>query len=292
VDELVALALRLDRDARSLWYWRVVGELHTRGDQSMFETASRFAIDGPGERERILGIDILDHLGGEQGDPGPFVDQSVLLVEGLAGPGQSAGVLRAAIEALRGFRDNRSTPVSTAVVLAHVNHPDPAVRRAVAHALAPPGVCDNPPPAAVLDAVFALVEDTDADVRGWATFALAHFDVNTPAVRDALAARLGDTHDIAVEALRGLASRHDPRALEPTIRWLEMRDRPPGDFILEVLDAAQTLADSRCLPALHALRDEWDEDPKAFRDARDESRRTSGLAAAIEACERGAGPTE
>jgi hypothetical protein len=49
-DELVATALRLDRDSRSRWYWRVVGELRERGDQSMFEIAGSLVVDGPGER--------------------------------------------------------------------------------------------------------------------------------------------------------------------------------------------------------------------------------------------------
>jgi len=288
-DELVAMALELDRGPFLRWYWRVVGELRMRGDQSTFERASSLVIDGPGERERMLGVDILARLGAEEPSPTPFLEQSLPLVESCAGPDQSAGMIAAAVKALDAFGDERAM----AVVLANVNHLDPAVRAAVARAL--PHVSDRPPPPAVVDALLALMEDADSEVRDCATFALAsQTDVDTPEVRDALFARIGDEGRdgaVAVEALRGLACRHDPRALEPTIRWLETPDRLPGDyFIFGILEAAQTLADSRCLPLLHALCDEWNEDPNAFRNERDERRLKGALAEAIRECEPGPAP--
>jgi HEAT repeat protein len=267
VDELVTLALRFDPE-ESHEYWAPVYELYERGDRSTFEKARSLVIDGPGEPERILGIHILAQLGLREGRP--FLEESLPLVEGFADPGQSARVLGAAVIALWHHGDRRSAPI----LLAHANHPDPEVRFAVAYAL--PSISDDPPPRAVLDALFALMEDTNSHVRYWATVGLgADLEVDTPEVRDALAARIGDggkESAIEGEALRGLARRHDPRALEPVTRWLESRDPDPGELILEV---AAALADNRCLPALYALREDWDTE-------------RYWLDAAIEACEGGA----
>ncbi len=268
VDELVALALRFDDESDE--YWAPVRELHGRGAAATFERARSLVTDGPGERERILGIHILAQLGGR---PGPFHEESRPLVEGLAGAGQSAHMTHEALIALGHLGDERSLPV----LLAHADHPADEVRYAVAVTL--PRVSCDPPPQAVLDALFALMEDTDSEIRDWATFGLgAQLAVDTPEVRDALAARIGDEGedgDVGGEALAGLARRHDSRALEPILHWLERRDPHPGTLILE---AAAELADSRCLPALYALR--------ADDDDADDSSWTAALAAAIDACER------
>jgi len=268
VDELVALSLRLDDEEHE--YWRPIRELHERGDRPTFAKARSLVIDGPGERERILGIRILAQLG--PSERRPFLEESLPLVEHFAAPGQPARLLDDALIALGHLGDKRSTPV----VLAHANHPDPEVRYAVAWTL--PSVSGDPPPQAVLDALFALMEDTDPHVRDWATFGLGSLlEVDTPEVRDALAARIGDEGedgDFGGEALCGLARRHDPRALGPILECLEIRDPEPGSL---VLDAAQALADNRCLPALYALREVSNDEPWW----------PASLEAAIEACESG-----
>jgi hypothetical protein len=53
-------------------------------------------------------------------------------------------------------------------------------------------------------------------------------------------------------------------------------------------ELSNTPVDELVALALRTDRDshQYRRDPNAFRDARDERRRTSGLAAAIEACER------
>lgn len=60
---------------------------------------------------------------------------------------------------------------------------------------------------------------------------------------------------------------------------LKMRDPEPGSL---VLDAAEELADARCLPALYTLREVPNEDPCW----------AMSLASAIEACEGAATPAE
>jgi HEAT repeat protein len=91
-------------------------------------------------------------------------------------------------------------------------------------------------------------------------------EVDSPAIRDALAARLDDQEgDTAGEALLGLARRKDPRALEPLLIWL---DDQPGNLIVE---AAAALGSPRALAALLRLENEgWeagDARPSVLDDA-------------------------
>jgi methionyl-tRNA formyltransferase len=111
---------------------------------------------------------------------------------------------------------NLGEPHGTEWLLRLRRHPDAAVRDAVADALAGRG---DP---RALEALIELSADPDARIRDWATFALgALAQVDTPALRDALAERLDDEDsETAVEAMHGLALRGDTRAVEPLLRRL------------------------------------------------------------------------
>jgi HEAT repeat protein len=88
-------------------------------------------------------------------------------------------------------------------------HPDAQVRRGVVHGLM--GHDDDRAVAALI----GLSQDPDPSVRDWATFSLGvQTDRDTPEVREALAARLGepDPEDRG-DAILGLARRGDSRAL-------------------------------------------------------------------------------
>ena len=265
LDALFDLALGSDEESDE--YWRAVTELWRRGDRATFERACSLTQEAA-EPARIVGVDVLAQLG----EGRPFRSEAVPLLESLASPKESAALVDAAITALSHHGERSSEPV----VLAHVEHPDADVRFAVAFAL--PDVCEDPPTRSVVDALFALMEDEDAHVRDWATFGLGtRLDVDTPEIRDALFARIddeGEDGDVGGEALRGLAVRKDPRAIAPLLEWLAMRDPDPGDL---VIDAAEELADPACLPALYALRADWEE-----------GRWSGPLDDAIEACERSA----
>lgn len=160
----------------------------------------------------------------------------------------------AGVSALGQLYDPRALPG----ILRHAAYPSPDVRMAVAAAL--PGCMgagaeNDAGHAALIDAalstLIALARDEDADVRDWATFGLgSQLDVDTSAVREALADRLDDPEgDIAGEALVGLARRRDPRALPRILAWL---DGEPGNLIVE---AAEELAAPECLPALLRLKE-------------------------------------
>jgi hypothetical protein len=142
-------------------------------------------------------------------------------------------------------------------VLQLTQHDDPGVRRAAIFALPLLTGGDEPIPDMVVAAV-GLTTDPDKHVRDAACFALAEQwrDVDTRAVRDALAARLDDIdRDTRSEALVGLAYRQDPRAL-PRVR--EALSRPTGTLFRLELVAAGALSD----PQLHDLvlrhQEGWD----------------------------------
>jgi HEAT repeat protein len=105
------------------------------------------------------------------------------------------------------------------------DHGDPEVRVAVAQALGQ--LADSSP--ATVAALVLLSRDREDEVRSWATFALAAESLDGAAgVRDALAARLRDeSDDVRVEAVRGLARRGDPAAIDAAFELAPTRCRDP-----------------------------------------------------------------
>lgn len=130
-------------------------------------------------------------------------------------------------------------------VLSLAEHPDATVRRAVTQAL--PRLAAAPRPPAVIATLVRLSNDPVGEVRDWACYALGTLmsEVDTPALRDALAARLFDRDpNPRGEALLGLARRRDARALEA------VRIQLHGDHVrLPEIQAAGALGD----PSLHVL---------------------------------------
>jgi hypothetical protein len=163
-------------------------------------------------------------------------------------------------------------PEACLAVLPYAAHTDRQVRLAVAQA-APGGVADDRGVAEnVADVLISLSEDSDVDVRNWATFGLGTtLDVDGHDVRSALVARLDDASlEVVDEALVGLARRRDHRVLDPVRRRL---DDPSVSAL--VFEAATYLADATLLPALSAWGHELpdDSDIQAAVDACDPDRR-------------------
>jgi methionyl-tRNA formyltransferase len=111
-------------------------------------------------------------------------------------------------------------------------HPDEAVREAVAFALG------GRRGEAALAALIELSADPAPAVRDWATFALGTLsEADSPALRDALAARLDDPdEDTRLEAVHGLALRGDPRAEAPARELLAHNPREPGVWRRHLLE--------------------------------------------------------
>ena len=250
-DELIARALLLDGDDENddEEYWAIVADLQDRGDRRTFEAVRALCLHESDEA-RCLGVSVLGQLGYDDGRP--FLAESVPLVLALCGEGASEDLLAVCMHALGSLGDARGIEP----VLAQRDHADPIVRLAVAHAAE--GVAGDPPDPRVLDAVIALSADADADVRDWATFSLGSlFEVDTPAVRDALFARIGDADESAsAEALAGLSLRRDPRAGDEVMRRLQAAGSQPFDdpHVEDlIVESAARLGDPRFLPALRLL---------------------------------------
>ena len=137
-------------------------------------------------------------------------------------------------------------------------HPDAGVRDGVVSALAGR---TNP---LATNALIELSADPDPAIRDWATFALgALAQQDSPALRDALAARLEDADpETRIEAVHGLALRGDERAVEPALALLDGGE--PGDSVWTrhaLQEAAIRLGaqsgDERFAPHLPSLDDGW-----------------------------------
>lgn len=140
-------------------------------------------------------------------------------------------------------------------VLARTRSAAQTVRLEAARAI--PSCASHPEDERAIQALITLTADADDDVRDWATFGLGtQLDVDTPVVREALAARLEDPHDdTRAEAVVALAQRGDKRAFAPVLA--ELTSGCVGRLAVE---AAKLLADDRLLGPLLDLRDWWDPD--------------------------------
>ncbi|WP_406192880.1 HEAT repeat domain-containing protein [Kitasatospora sp. NBC_01560] len=151
-------------------------------------------------------------------------------------------VPRSLARAIEKTYDPRAVPVL--VTLA--GHPDAEVREQVARSFAE--VITGRPDGPDIRALITLSRDQDPHVRDWATFTLGvQAEVDSPAIRAALWERTADEHtETRTEAIRGLACRHDPRAV-PLLA--ELLGNPEGSHLL-TFSAAQITSSPEPLPAL------------------------------------------
>ncbi|WP_344135081.1 HEAT repeat domain-containing protein [Luedemannella flava] len=250
VADLVGLALRAvaagDEDGR----WQVVTHLHGEGGQPALD-AARELCGHEQAAHRELGADILSQVGGSKG---PLRYAAVRALLDTARDEQDPAVLRAIAVALGHRADARAIPVFARLR----SHPAAEVRDAVAF-----GLLDLPERAAN-DILIALSADPESGVRHWATFGLARMtDADFPELRDALAARAGDADlDTRVEAIHGLATRRDPRALPALLDSLTVLDAADGDVDGNLVDEAlfvlvASTGDPRLCPHVEARRVAW-----------------------------------
>src|SRR5262249_35911230 len=148
-------------------------------------------------------------------------------------------VVTAALYALAHLQ--RGGPSELAALTSHASAD---VRAALAYALGRRG---DPVSLATL---ITLSRDEDKDTRDWATFGLGSLcDVATPQIRDALAARLGDSdEEVRGEAMLGLAKRRDERAVAAILRELSN-----DDVLTLAVEAAAAWPRAEFLPDLEQL---------------------------------------
>lgn len=217
-EELAGRALRCavpDRDG-----WREpVAALWRRGDEESLEAALAWcASDDPARR--AFAADVLARLGATD-DSRPFAARALPALRELSAGARTPELIGACVTALGEQGETAALPE----ILRHTGHGDVRIRRRVAAALASLVSADHEEG---IGALTALSADIDHAVRERATTALAESGADTPAVREALAARLTDpVPATAAEAARGLATRGDPRAVDALARMLADSSLPP-----------------------------------------------------------------
>ncbi|MGW0117362.1 ankyrin repeat domain-containing protein [Streptomyces sp. NPDC003327] len=230
-EELASRALRCADPELDDWT-TVVAELAGRADEETFVSAAAWCAYRDPLR-RALGARVLGALPGFGASALPVLRR---LAAETVPPAREPAL--SVVTALGACGD----PAAVPELLAAARHPDAAVRRAVAGALAgivPPGHTE------ALGVLLDLSRDGDARVRDWATLALAELPDDTPLVREGLAERLDDDDpETAAEAARGLAIRQDPRAVDALAAILADAD-PEGAPRETALAALEFVRDDR-----------------------------------------------
>ncbi len=246
-DELLGLALTKDADRDNDDYWQPVAALQHRLPQ-IIETIQNLSNNND-DKSRDTAATILG-----QGWVGTKFasDRAAGILLRMLVQEQSTSVLVSIIFALGHLPDPRA--VEPLVSLR--SHVDAHVRYAIVSSLC--GCAEE-------QAIAALIErsaDEDRDVRNWATFGLgSQIDTDTPAIREALFARLKEEDDeIRGEALVGLARRGDTRMVAALLEELETQETDVlRDWILitEAAEAivahAKTSGSKECQPLLTRL---------------------------------------
>ncbi|HEX8626598.1 MAG TPA: HEAT repeat domain-containing protein, partial [Catenuloplanes sp.] len=233
--------------------WDLVCRLHRDGGLPALEAARQLCVSQDAA-QRQLGVDILGQLGiaaARAASRGPFRDAAVRQLLDTVRDEREGAVLQAIAVAFGHLGDARCVPPLGALR----THPDADVRCAVAFGLL------GLPERAALDLLVSLSADPEPRVRDWATFGLARQSAaDFAALRDALVRRLADPDlDTRAEAIHGLATRGDRRAIPPLLEALA-GPWPGSDphLIDEALYAlAATTGDQRLCAQITVRRDRW-----------------------------------
>src|SRR4051812_16530540 len=253
-----ALAAPDESDER----WDRIRELQYLASREVFDACLELIQSEDPER-REVGVDIVAQLGVsrevQRDDHGeyrlwehPFPRETADALLDLLEREKSPQVLDSIAAAFGHLQDDRAIePLSDLRT-----HPDEDVRMSIVFGLL--GHDDD----TAVDALVELSSDEDSDVRDWATFGLgSQIDRDTPQIREALAARIGDpdpdTHD---EAVLGLARRGDERSIAPLLAGID--DGWEGMIIDEALaEIGSRSTDPRLTPYVARFWERTEREP-------------------------------
>jgi HEAT repeat protein len=212
IDELFTQALsgEYEDDAP----WEAVHALRSIGTRQVFERAADLCKSND-PLSRARGADVLAQLGKTADHTSNnFPEESYSVITDLVQRETEPRPLAAGIAALGHLNNPLAVPLITNFSL----HPSPEVRFDVAFAL---GCFPNDPLSA--ETLLRLTQDTDEDVRDWATFGLGVLgNTDSDEIREALVRRLNDSdEDVREEAMVGLGKRGDQRVLSNLVASLE-----------------------------------------------------------------------
>lgn len=206
--------------------WEAVNALRSQGGREVFGRAAQW-LKSARPLERARAADILGQIGVGPGRAHESPTEACeLLIELLLGE-QHPRAAASALVALGHIQDSRALPV----IYRFIGNEDAVLRHAVAFALGcfVEDTASHP-------GLMLLMTDSDEDVRDWATFSLGVWgDLDSARVRDALARRLDDSFEnVRLEAIAGLAKRHDARVLPlliEALEWPEAQEDPEPKLI-------------------------------------------------------------
>lgn len=204
IDDLFACTLKGDYHDEAPWgAVRALGKLGTR---DVFDVAAKWCkSDDPLMRTR--GVDVLAQLGKTADHPmNSFPEEAYVIVSELIQHEKDLSPLGSAISALGHLESIAAVPL----IAAFRTHPSADIRLSVACSLG-----SFPNDDLSVENLLLLMEDSDEEVRDWATFGLGvQGDQDSPAIRDALYRNLSDaSEDVREEAMVGLGKRKDQRVL-------------------------------------------------------------------------------
>lgn len=234
VDELINAALCESDEHRR---WNIVSALHWRGNREALQRAAALC-ESHCSFERAIGAEILGQLGVPERS---FPPECGEILCRMLKTETDTNVLQTVLIALW----HLSCPAAIPIAARFAIHPDVSVRYGAVFALT------GHEQQLAIAWLIRLSADPDDDVRDWATFALgSQIDLDTPRLRDALAARLDDPDDdTRAEAMVGLARRKDRRVI-PALQK-ELAKDCIGSLVFE---AAELIEAPELLPKLIALR--------------------------------------
>ena len=239
--ELVEAALAVARVAQGAEDWDEYGSLLWRAaaDGSGALPLGLELIASSDPADRAAGCDLLGHASNQNEAIRAEAASALVALAEREGEGC---VLWSLVRAVEMTYDRRAVPVLVALA----GHSDAEVRQQVAGSFAgvATGLLDGPD----IRTLISLTCDQDPEVRNWATFTLGfQAEVDSPAIRAALWERTTDANaDVREEGIRGLARRHDLRAV-PLLA--ELLENPEGAHVL-TFHAAQIMGVPQLLPAL------------------------------------------
>ncbi|MFJ1641595.1 HEAT repeat domain-containing protein [Streptomyces sp. NPDC086796] len=191
--------------------------------------------------ERKVGCDVVGNVADAHES---LRSEAATALMALAEVETAARVLSSLVCGLGRAQDPRAVPVLVRLS----GHEDADLRRQVASEITfvNSGLPDGPD----VQALIRLTQDQDPEVRNWAAFTLGfQLEQDTTAIRDALwKCTTDECGEVRAEGARGLARRHDPRAVPLIARLLDSDD---GSQVF-TLDAAAILGVPELLPALAA----------------------------------------
>jgi HEAT repeat protein len=204
IDDLFAGTLKQDYDDDGPW--EAVQALRRLGTRDVFERAAAWCkSDDPLMRGR--GLDVLAQLGKTADHPvHSFPEDAYGVISELLQREKDLRPIESAIYAL-GHLDNIA---AVPLIAAFHGHASADIRFSVACSLG-----SFPNDDLSVETLLLLMEDSDEDVRDWATFGLGvQGDQDSPKIREALYCRLSDPNeDVREEAMVGLGKRKDQRVL-------------------------------------------------------------------------------